>query len=191
MIVQNILKAITGIGLNLKLFRAGYLHDVLSLDKFSVMIQRVQSIYFLLASLAIFSLFIFPVAHDVIIDNLPKTIKITGLYEIIGGQSVQTASFLVLTIAAVIIALLPLFLIFLYKERKKQLNLSYGLILLIIGFSFWMAQTIKNATENSNIAVNNYSIGALLPSVAIIFMILAIKGIKRDEKLIRSADRLR
>lgn len=155
------------------------------------MIQRVQSIYLLLASIALFALFMFPIAHDVLINNLPKTIKITGVYEIIDGQQVQTLSFLVLTIVNVIIALLPLVIIFLYKERKKQIALCYGLVLVIIGYSFWMAQTIKSVSESASIGAANYSIGALLPSVAVLMAILAVRGIRKDEKLIRSADRLR
>ncbi|MGV8878022.1 MAG: DUF4293 domain-containing protein [Sphingobacteriaceae bacterium] len=155
------------------------------------MIQRLQSIYLLLASLALFALFLFPIAHDVIIDNIPKTIKLTGMYEIINGQEVQTTSFIILNIAAVIIALLPLVVIFFYKKRKRQLSMCYGTVLAIIGMSFWVAQTIKNVVAGASITANNYSIGALLPSIAIIMMIFAIKGIRNDEKLIRSADRLR
>lgn len=155
------------------------------------MIQRLQSIYLLLASLALFALFLFPIAHDVIVDNIPKTIKLTGMYEIINGQEMQTTSFIVLNIVSVIIALLPIVVIFFYKNRKKQLALCYGTILAIIGLSFWVAQTIKDVVAGANISANNYSIGALLPSIAIIMIIFAIKGIRKDEKLIRSADRLR
>lgn len=156
-----------------------------------IMIQRLQSIYLLLASLALFALFLFPIAHDVIIDNVPKTIKLNGVYEIINGQQVQTAPFLVLTIVLVILALLPLVVIFFFKDRKKQLALCYGTILAIIGFSFWVAQTIQNVVAGASIGANNYSIGALLPSLSILLIIFAIKGIRKDEKLIRSADRLR
>lgn len=155
------------------------------------MIQRIQSVYLLLASIALFALFMFPIAHDVLIENLPKTIKITGVYQIVDGQQVQTLSFLVLTIVSVIIALLPLVIIFLYKERKKQVAFCYGLILVIIGYSFWVAQTIKSVSVDASIGADNYSIGALLPSVAVLMAILAVKSIRKDEKLIRSADRLR
>jgi len=41
--------------------------------------------------------------------------------------------------------------------------------------------------------IPNYldSIGIYLPLIALVFMVMANRAIKRDEKLVRSADRLR
>lgn len=155
------------------------------------MIQRIQSIFLLLASLAIFALFLFPIAHNVYIDNIPKNIKVTGIYEEVAGQMVRTTSFLSLTIVSIIMGIIPLIIIFRYKNRKQQLALCYGFIFAMIGFSFWMSQTVQNIVETARIRTENYGIGALLSSFSIIFILLAIRGIKSDEKLIKSADRLR
>ncbi|MDB5109530.1 MAG: hypothetical protein JWR67_644, partial [Mucilaginibacter sp.] len=54
------------------------------------MLQRIQSIYLLLASLALFALFIFPLVHNVYVDNKPVTVMITGLYQDINGQQVHS-----------------------------------------------------------------------------------------------------
>jgi hypothetical protein len=155
------------------------------------MIQRIQSIYFLLAGLTLLALFAFPLVHGVNVDSVVKNIKIDGVYELINGQPVRTVSFLMLTIATILLALVPIVAIFMFKNRKLQLALGYGGILAIIGFSFWMSQTVQKFMNGATLRTDNYGIGMLLSSVSIVFLLLATKSIKNDEKLIKSADRLR
>ena len=155
------------------------------------MLQRIQSIYFLLASLALFALFLFPLVHNVYVDGKPLTIMVTGVYQDAAGQQAHTEFFVPLTIASVIMGLVPLALIFAYKNRKQQIALGWGAILLICGFSFWMAKTVEGVMGSIQIDTHNWGIGLLLSSISIVFIILAINAIKRDEKLVRSADRLR
>ncbi len=153
------------------------------------MIQRIQTIYLFLSSLAIYGLFLFPIVN--ILSAIgAKKIMVTGVYEIINNQVAQTAPFTLLTIATAVIGLIPLVLIFLFKNRKQQTMLVYGNVFLVIGFSFWLAQTVKSAA-GKELEISDYSIGAGLTSVAILFLVLAAKGIMRDEKLVKSADRLR
>ena len=155
------------------------------------MLQRIQTIYLLLAGLSLFSLFLFPLIHNVYVDSKPVTIMITGVYADVNGQQAQTESFLPLTICTTIVGILPLFIIFLYKNRKQQIALCYSAMLVIIGFSFWVSQTAKHAIHDSNLTMSNYGIGIIMLSVSILFVILAQKAIQRDEKLVKSADRLR
>jgi hypothetical protein len=155
------------------------------------MLQRIQSIYLLLASLAIFALFLFPLAHNVYIDNKPVTIMVTGVYQDVNGAQTHTQFFVALTVVAVIVALLPLIIIFLYKNRKQQIALSYSVLLVIIGFSYWMAQTVKSKMGAIVLDTSNWGIGLFLSSISIIFLLLTVSAIKRDEKLVKSADRLR
>jgi hypothetical protein len=155
------------------------------------MLQRIQSIYLLLAGLVIFALFLFPLAHNVYIDTIPATIKITGVYQDAGGHPAQMQTFTALIAATAVVGILPFILIFLYKNRKKQIMYCYLYILVIIGFSFWMVQTIKSVTGGFTLTTSNFGIGALLSSISIVLVIMAVKAIQRDEKLIKSADRLR
>lgn len=155
------------------------------------MLQRIQSIWLLLASICIFALFLFPYLQVLNADGSAKSIKVTGVHENVAGQVVQTEAFLGLTIATVVLAMIPLFTIFLYRNRSRQLSAGYATIVLTIGFSFWLVQTAKSVLGNITLRTENYGIGVLLPSLAVFFLILAIRGIKRDERLIRSADRLR
>lgn len=155
------------------------------------MIQRIQSVWLFLATTAIFALFLFPYVQVLTPEGAGRAVKVTGVYESINGQVVQTEPFLALTIATVILGLLPFAIIFLYKNRKQQITLSYITILLILGFSFWTAQVAKGEAGTTDLQLHNYGLGVILLPLAILFIILALKGIRKDEKLIRSADRLR
>ncbi len=155
------------------------------------MLQRIQSIYLLFASLAIYSLFFFMLVHNVYINGKFVDIGTTGIYEHIHGALVHTSFFVALTVATTIIGLIPLLIIFLYKNRKQQIALSYSAILVIIGFSFWMAQTVKQEMGALMIDTHNWGIGLFLSSISLVFMLAAISAIKKDEKLVKSADRLR
>jgi hypothetical protein len=155
------------------------------------MLQRIQSIYLLLAGLVIFGLFLFPVAHNIYINTISSTIKVTGVYQDSGGRQAQMQTFTALIAATAIVGIIPFVLIFLYKNRKQQILYCYLYIVAIIGYSFWMVQTVKSAVGPITLTTSNFGIGALLSSISIVLVIMAVKGIQRDEKLIKSADRLR
>lgn len=155
------------------------------------MLQRVQTIWLFFASLALFSLFLFPYIQFLNAGGSAKVLKVTGVYENVGGQVVQIQPFLFLTIATVILGLLPFVIVFFYRNRKRQIAICYLTIVAILGFSFWMVQTAKQIIGDVTLQIENYGVGVLLPSIAILFIILAVRGIRHDEKLIKSADRLR
>jgi len=155
------------------------------------MIQRIQSIYFLLAGLAIFALFLFPLAHNVYINGIASTVSVTGVTQDNGGQQASVQSFTALIAATAVVGILPLALIFLYKNRKQQINLAYGYIFVIIAYTYWQVQTVKSVVDINTFKTSNFGIGVLLSSISIVLTLLAIKAIQRDEKLIKSADRLR
>ena len=155
------------------------------------MLQRIQSIYLLFAGLALFALFLFPLVHNVYVNDKPITIMVTGIFQDINGQRVHTDFFVALSAVTGIIALIPIIVIFLYKDRKRQVALCYSLMLVIIGHSFWMAQVAKKVMGEIMIDTNNWGIGLFLSTVSLLFMILAVRAIQRDVKLVKSADRLR
>jgi len=155
------------------------------------MLQRIQSIYLLLASLVIFALFLFPLVHNVYVNGIPSTIKVTGIFQDVNGVQAHIETFVALIAATAVVAILPLVLIFLYKNRKQQTLLCYVYIFLMFGYSFWIAQSVKTVTGGAQLNTNNFGIGALLSSINIVLIILAAKAIQRDEKLVKSADRLR
>jgi hypothetical protein len=153
------------------------------------MLQRIQSIYLLFAALVIAALFVFPLVHDVYVDGQSVTVKVMGIYTDVNGQ--QLEAFNHLTIATIVVALMPLAIIFMYRDRKRQIMLCYGAMGIILAYSYWVSTTVKNAIGDANLEMSNYGIGIILLSLAIFLIIFAQKAIQKDEKLVRSADRLR
>ncbi|HVW95487.1 MAG TPA: DUF4293 domain-containing protein [Mucilaginibacter sp.] len=155
------------------------------------MIQRIQSIYLFLASAAIFALFFFPLVHNFYVDGKPMTLMVTGVYQDVNGQYTHTEFFMGITIVTAILGLIPLIIIFLYKNRKQQIALCYSTLLVIIGYSFWLSRAAKNVMGSIQVDTHNWGIGLFLSSLSMLFILLAVRAIKADEKLIKSADRLR
>jgi hypothetical protein len=155
------------------------------------MLQRIQSVYLLFAALVIFALYIFPVTHNVYLGNVPSTIKVTGIYQDINGAQKLVTPFAALSMVTAIVGLVPLAIIFMYKNRKQQITFCYSAILVVIGYSFWLSQAVKTATGGFEMKPSNVGIGIFLSSLSIVLLIFAVKAIQRDEKLVKSADRLR
>lgn len=156
------------------------------------MLQRIQSIYLFVASLLLFALYFFPLAHNVYVNNAPVTIMVTGIFEDVNGVQKHLESFTALIAATAIVAIIPLVIIFLFKNRKQQIAFCYGTIVVLFGYSFWMAQTVKQAVgEGVQLGTKTMGIGLFLTSISIVMLILAAKSIQRDQKLVKSADRLR
>ena len=154
------------------------------------MIQRIQTVWFFLATVTFFALFLFAYIHFAE-DGTAKALKVTGVYENVDGQIMRSQEFLGLTIATVLIGALPFIAIFFFKDRKKQITLAYITIVAVLGHFFWLYQTTKQVIGDFQLQPENYGIGIFLPSITILFLIFAIKGIRKDEKLIKSTDRLR
>jgi uncharacterized membrane protein YfcA len=95
-----------------------------------------------------------------------------------------------LTALFILVPILSFSLIFLYKSRKIQLRLTLLLVILIlisiVVFGYYVWSYIK--TSQSNIIIN-YKL--FLPVLMLIFSILAFRGIRKDEEIVRSYDRLR
>ena len=139
------------------------------------MIQRIQSIWLIVAAVIMAILFIMPV------------------YQLPIGDLKINDNFLAIILTALSI-ILSIGTIFMYKKRKNQISMIYLNILLAIGAEAWIYKMIedeksKNITEG--LSNGNYWIGAFLPILTLIFLFLALKGVKKDEKLIKSLDRLR
>ncbi len=145
----------------------------------------------MLASLSLYALFLFPLVHDVYVDGKNDTIMVSGVYQSANGVRNHTEFFTGLTIGDAIVGLIPLILIFLFRNRKQQIGLGYLTMLIVIAFSFWMAQVVKGVMGGIQIDTHSMGIGLFLSTLSLVFIMLAIKAVQRDEKLIKSADRLR
>jgi hypothetical protein len=157
------------------------------------MIQRIQTIWLLLATVVILGLFIFPYLNYTDLVGLGKKLFVTGEYTAVNNESVKQSSFILQTIATIVVALVPLITIFQFKNRKLQIKLIYVSIAFIALLGVWMYFSSVATLDliSQSFGANNIGVGFFLLPVSIIFLAMAIGGIRKDEKLIKSADRLR
>ncbi|MEP2934841.1 MAG: DUF4293 family protein [Gilvibacter sp.] len=136
------------------------------------MIQRIQTVYMLASIMVLLALYNwFPVIKDE--AGLPLIEKNEPL--IIG-----------LIIAAVA---LTIFSILKYKTRQTQFVLNrLAIILNFILLGVFVFRALKVSGET---LVSEKGIGVLVPIISIVFLALANRAIRRDENLVKSADRLR
>jgi peptidoglycan/LPS O-acetylase OafA/YrhL len=142
------------------------------------MIQRIQSIFLLLGAGACFGLLGLPLAETD--EALAQGYFTDADFDILDNWSM-----LVLFLGA---GLLLFVAIFLYKNRPTQLKLALVSILLIVGGAVAGGILLSQSAAADQAQL---SFGIALPFLAIVFSLLARRGIYQDEKLVRSADRLR
>ncbi len=88
-------------------------------------------------------------------------------------------------------AILALISIFLFNNRKLQVAMSSFaaiLVLPLIGLSYFLFS--GNAATDS-MATTSLSAGFFLPIASFVMCLLAVSFIRKDEKLVKSMDRLR
>ena len=139
------------------------------------MIQRIQSLYLFLAALSSAALsFVLPL-----------------------WRSEQGATYAYQHIPLLILFLLSaglsLVSIFDFKNRKRQfvtgrINLLMNLFLL----AFILFTSVKGqGGMKEALSHTHYSTGAVIPLLVVVLVALANKAIRKDDELVRSADRLR
>jgi len=145
------------------------------------MIQRLQSVFLLLSALAMGALFFLPFADSDISTS-----------QFLSDKVYDVQDHIVLSILAGGAALLSLIAIFLYKNRGTQLRI--GIFATIFCILLMVTAVLLFYNEASSMAAEaqiNDQAGMYLPIAALLFSGLAIHFIRKDEKLVKSMDRLR
>lgn len=138
------------------------------------MIQRIQSLWLLLAAAFDAITFRFPFYNgDWLKDNIPSPIDLDA----------DTTT--LIAIITVLTGALAFAAIFLFGNRKMQLKLS------IVGLLFAVGMIVAYFLEMQNFSSGAIALSCIFHFAVAAFYILAIKGIREDEKLIKSLDRLR
>lgn len=161
------------------------------------MIQRVQSIYLLVSALVLSAILAVPYAAFEGVSGQQTLSILGGRFQRADGLTIVDTFQLIPLILLSISTLLLLGSIFLFKNRKLQVKLvnlsmfSTFIFLLSLGTNIYR-QIELNMTQNLALSFNfAKSLGLLIPIIALVFAWLATRGIKRDEELVRSADRIR
>ncbi|MBU3010775.1 DUF4293 domain-containing protein [Polaribacter vadi] len=143
------------------------------------MIQRIQSIYLLLASVVSGGL--------IFVFNLWNTIK--EKIFVVDLFSKEAITLNVIPFMFILSAILSIVTIFLFKNRKLQFVVGRIIILInlfLLGLLIYLSLNLSGETN-----VSEKGIGMFLPILAILLVVLANKAIKKDEDLVKSVDRLR
>ncbi|TXC81321.1 DUF4293 domain-containing protein [Luteibaculum oceani] len=155
--------------------------------------QRIQTIYMLLAFVALVLFNFFSLANFSFNDTTWELMPYQFVGNEMGGAPLYFLRFG--GIAANLVALVILFMITRYNNRRLQLRLghiSYFFLLVLTVVMYINMGSIKDFMEESMGKIEVvYNLGSYLPVIAIAFLILANRSIKKDEELIRSMDRLR
>ncbi len=145
------------------------------------MIQRKQSLWLLLAALCAAGVLFF--------DMYRGEVRVGEVTE---HKVLRVADHYPSLLIALVMTILPVVTIFLFRNRKQQIRLCVVSILAISSFVTMMLSRVSGlAKEVPPVTNGNYWLGGVLPVVAMVFVILAIVGIRKDESLVRSMDRLR
>ena len=146
------------------------------------MIQRIQSLFLLLAAAATFGLFGLPfattseevVASEIFADSRYDLMDNVGLLVFFG-----------------IGGLLALVSIFLFRNRRLQMRLTIlAFVLNLVGIIFGVIYFMQNSGATSEAKVDD-GLGLYAAGAAVVLLLLAYRFIGKDEKLVKSMDRLR
>jgi hypothetical protein len=155
------------------------------------MIQRIQSLYlFIITVLSVF-LFRGSIINFAEISGSAIKLSFSGLSREVGMQSSEMIeNVLPLTILIILIPAFSIITTFLFRKRVIQLILAKILLALISVF-------IIALTIYSYFILNKYeaelTLGfkMIMPVMQLSFSYLAYRGIKKDDDLVKSYDRLR
>ena len=150
------------------------------------MLQRIQTVYLLLASICMVVSLLTNLAVFTYVDGTAY-FKAMGFYN--NGEMIfPTWSLLVIGIVSVILFLLT---VFIYKWRILQIRFSIFNIFVMLGYYGLIAFYILKRNPEVGSTFQNMGVGIVMPFVAIVFPYLAIRKIGADEALIRSLNRIR
>ena len=148
--------------------------------------QRIQTVFLALAIAALLSSLVLPIWSA---DTNGQSTVLTAFYYK-QGEQYQYNPYSLTAILAIASATLAVIAITKYKSRFTQMKLGALNSLFMagtIGSAVYFASQLIKATETGG----QYGLGLWLPGVAVLCNLLANRFIRRDEKLVRDADRLR
>ena len=160
------------------------------------MIQRIQTVYLLLVAISGLLMFFL---HLVSLIPLQPAVE-TAVYhlsmlrteKLVNGESSMVMREWPGVVMNVVVIALSVLVILQYRNRKKQIRSSHLLLLLIlINVVMMIFDVEKLRSILGDGYMLTYNVFSLIPVLQLLFSRLATSAIKRDEALVRSADRLR
>lgn len=134
------------------------------------MIQRIQSVYLFLVALL-------------------SAVLLLGVYQKNWGLVFEGTSLMVVLAESTFTLVVAIGSLFWYRNRQHQFVLNrLNLIaqLFLLGFFVYRSLNLSGGAQ-----APEKGVGMLIPIFSIVFLVLANRAIKKDEDLVKSADRLR
>ncbi len=156
------------------------------------MLQRIQTVYLFLVFVFAILYVMLPIAtlaeDPYVYLQLSKySVFFDAHEEVLTGQWMA----LLLVILFFVVILLTIATSFYYKKRLVQIKLGkYNMLVhaAMILISFFMIDSLRTQLEDYDVS---YGPGIFFPIVSLLFILLANRAIRKDENLVRSADRIR
>lgn len=144
------------------------------------MLQRIQTLYLILSAIlsggVIFLLSFWKDNND----------KVYYLLDLLNETDWKLNTLLIVFVLS---SLMSFISIFKYKNRKQQITINRLNIVVnfyLLGIIVYHLLTVPGENE-----ISEKGIGLFIPELVIILLVLANKAILKDEKLVKSVDRLR
>ena len=154
------------------------------------MIQRIQTLYFMVALIAVtLPLFFFEM---LVFSGKDGGVTVDAFSDVSLSTGEILASNYTWMLQLVLIAILIL-VIFLFKNRKRQMQLAwfaFGLHIISIVWILVESNPIKQL-DGHQLDSLHLGVGFYIYALAVIFILLGIQGVRKDKALIDSLNRLR
>jgi hypothetical protein len=154
------------------------------------MIQRIQSVYFLLMVLVSVLMFVVPIAHFETAEGVVRWN--VGGYDnpvLLGEMSISYSKMPgILVVVSAVVSMLALLM---YRQRPMQIRICRINMIVIILFIASLFYVAHGTGESIAVVRYAYLPWAYLSLLLPVFNYLALGAIRRDERKVRAADRLR
>lgn len=160
------------------------------------MIQRIQTVYLALVVILSFVSLVSGIGEFRVGTEVVATFSNFGFSAIDKGCDTMGGPW-ALGVLLIMVVFLSLITILLFRKRMRQLRFTIISTILLVGYvatyamfaikyQGWLAETYTDVAPEFHLCI----IG-MFPVICIILNCLAIHGIRKDEALVRSLDRLR
>lgn len=157
------------------------------------MLQRKQTIFLLIAALCGVLTFFFPVTTYLRGDQA-FIFRTSGLFMADGTSVVDATPKVPFDIILGFLSAALFAAIFFYTNRPRQITFvrsAYILLLAVVAFLFITDTSITTYLEQGARLQKHFGPSALLPIGMVVFAFFAERGIRKDEALVKSMERLR
>lgn len=162
------------------------------------MIQRIQTVYLLLVAVLSFAGLVSQIGTYTIGEQLVATFGNFTFSGYGSCASYESTGPYALGVLLILVIILSGMSIMLFRHRMRQLRLTILSSILLVGyiavyavFVYYYKENVDLVLQSAGPATFHVRFVALFPVLSFILNAMAIHGIRKDEALVRSLDRLR